>query len=221
MKRYALGLAILALLAANVAYAQLGGPATPRAGLWEYSLKTVYTPSLDIDGDYGTSVTINDDLGWGFGFGYFVSDQFNTGISLAWRSIPYDATIVDADDENNTSRYSNWLDMANVSLFGEYSFMPSRVTPYASGQVGWMLLDTNIETGTDEYVCWYDPWFGYVCAYDELTYGTDALTWSLGAGLRIELAPRVSLRVGYEYGWADIDGFDGTDMFRVDLGVLQ
>lgn len=220
MKRCAIGLAILALLATDVAQAQLGGPAARREGRWEFTLKTAYTWAEDLKGEYGSSVELEDDLGWGFGFGYNVSNQINLGLSFSWRSMSYYATIVDAEHLEDTSSYSNWLDVGTMAVTGEYCFLRSRFTPYASGALGWTTLDTNIIADTS-YGCWWDPWWGYVCSDYSSTYGSDAVSWSLGAGMRFELSPAVFLRIGYEHGWVDVDTFDGSDMLRMDLGLLN
>jgi opacity protein-like surface antigen len=220
MKRYAIGLVVLVLLAGNVAQAQFGDPATPREGRFDFSVKTQYTPSMDFKGEYGSALALDDDLGWGFGFGYYVTDQLDLGFSFSWRSIPYTATIADAGNPEAVSHYSNWLDTSNMSVSAEYSPLRSRLTPYASGTVGWTALDTNILADSD-YACWWDPWYGYICTDYETTYGADAIGWSLGAGLRFEMTPAIFLRIGYEHGWLDLDAFDGTDMFRVDVGLLN
>jgi opacity protein-like surface antigen len=219
MKRCAIALAILVLMVADIAQAQFSGPATPRGGHWEFTIQTIYMGSQDYKGEHGSSISLDDDLGWGFGFGYNISDLFNLGLSLSWRSMSYYATIVDAENENATTHYSNWLDTATMALCGEYSFLRSRITPYASGRVGWTSIDTNIIASSD-YGCWWDPWYGYICESYDTTYGADAASWALGAGVRFELSPAAFMRVGYEHGWIDANAFDSNDLFRLDFGLM-
>ena len=219
MKRYAIGIVILILTAAGFAQAQSNAPGM-REGRWEFSLQTRYTSSKDFSGDGGSKASLSDDLGWGFGFGYNVSDQLNLGFSFTWRSIPYVATIVDADDSQNSTRYSNWLDLSTLAVNGEWIILRSRISPYVFGAIGWIAIDTNIYAGSD-YYCWWDPWWGYICSGYHTSYGTDATSWSLGTGLRMELTRDVFLRVGYEHGWVNVNSFDGSHMFRVDIGMLH
>jgi opacity protein-like surface antigen len=214
-----MGIVILILTAAGLAQAQSNAPGM-REGRWQFALQTRYTSSKDFSGEGGSKLSISDDLGWGFGFGYNVSDQFNLGFSFTWRSIPYVATIVDADDSQNSTRYSNWLDTSTLGVNGEWTILRSRISPYVFGAVGWIAIDTNIYAGSD-YGCWWDPWWGYICSEYGTSYGTNATSWSLGTGLRMELTRDVFLRVGYEHGWVNVNSFDGSDMFRVDIGMLH
>jgi len=218
MKYRAIGTVFLVLATVGAAQA---GSYTPsyRAGQWDFSLQTRYTASKDIKGEGGSSLSLSDDLGWGFGFGYNLNNQVNLGFSFAWRSIPYSAKIIDAEDAGASSFYSNWLDTGTVAVNGEWTVLRSRISPYVSGQLGWTALDTNIYAGSD-YGCWWDPWWGYVCAGYDTSYGKDVASWSLGAGVRVEVTPEVFMRIGYDHAWMDLDSYEGSDMFRVDIGTL-
>lgn len=219
MRLCAIVIAALILVTSGLAHAQLGVAAS-RAGQWEFSVQTRYMTSSDFSGDGGSELSLEDDLGWGFGFGYNISDKFNLGFSFTWRAVSYDAVIVDADDPQSTDRYSDWLDTASIMINGEYTILRSRIAPYVSGSVGWMAIDTNLYAGS-HYDCWWDPWWGYVCSGHDLSYGDDAFNWALGAGARIELTHSAFLRVGYEHGWIDGDTFDGKNMLRIDIGFLH
>jgi len=213
---------LAALLVAGLAWAQ---PQPyrhdqTREGRWEFNLQTRYTTAKDFDGAGGSKVELDDDLGWGFGFGYHFNPRFCLGMLFGWRSIGYQATVVDRDDPANTWQYSNQLETSTIGLTGDWNILPGKITPYVSGGLAWMLIDTNIYAGTD-WGCYYDPWWGYVCYDYSSTYGDDAATWSLGAGVRFELTPSFFARVGYEHGWIDADAIDGADMFRVDIGLLN
>jgi opacity protein-like surface antigen len=209
---------IVILAATGIAQAQ-GGYQSSRQGAWEVSLQTRYITSSDHDGSGGSKVHIDDDLGWGFGFGYNITHNFNLGLNFTWRAVPYQATIVDGANPNNTQVYSNWLDTGNIMLHAEYALTRTRIAPYVSGSIGWMAIDTNIYAGSD-YACWWDPWWGYVCSGYNYSYGDDVAAYGLGAGGRIELTRNAFLRVGYEHGWIGGDTYTGKNILRIDLGFL-
>jgi opacity protein-like surface antigen len=219
MKLVSIVILIVILAASGLAHAQFESTAS-REGLWEYSLQTRYITSSDFDGSGGSRVSIDDDLGWGFGFGYNITNQFNLGLNFSWRAVSYVATIVDDADPQNSAQYSNWLDTGSMMLNGEYTILRTRIAPYVSGSIGWMVIDTNIYADS-EYACWWDPWWGYVCSGYDLSYGDDVASWGLGAGVRLELTDNAFLRVGYEHGWIDSNTFDGKDMFRLDIGFIN
>ncbi len=190
-----------------------------RTGMWEFSVQTRYSWAQTVNGDRGTVLDIEDDLGWGFGFGYNVNEAFNLGFAFSWHSANYNATYILDDGSATPAYYSNELDTSTFALTGDYQFGKGRIKPYVSGNLGWTMLDTNIYAGTSGG-CWWDPWWGYVCSTYSSTFGTDEFTYGLGAGLRFELTPKVFLRGGYEHNWVDLDNYSGNDILRVDIGTV-
>lgn len=218
MKGRILVVAALALAAANVASAEIR--VTDRTQRWDLSVETRYTTSHDYSGAYGTQLSLEDDLGWGFGFAYNMSEKFSLGFLMSWRSISYNATYFAETNLIDPLYYGGWLDVGTFAAMGQWNLLPKTLTPYVNGGIGWTLVDTNIVA--DYYTgCWYDPWWGYICDGYTSTYGTDAASFAAGAGLRFEPTDTVFIQVGYERNWLDIDGVDSFDIFRVDLGFTN
>jgi opacity protein-like surface antigen len=223
MIRCSLFLAILILFVASLAQAQLQRPPRrfqPRDGRWDLTLQTRYIGSKDYTGSGGSTASFEDDLGWGFGFGYNISSHFNLGLAFNWRSVNYQATAVDATNPDNTHRYANRLDASTMGLTAEWNILPGRFTPYVNGSLAWMILDTNILAGVGSG-CWWDPWWGYVCGNVPVTYGKNTSATSLGLGGRFQFTDAFFVRVGYEHGWIGVDAADGTHMMRIDLGLMN
>lgn len=218
MKGRIFAVAALALTVASVASAERR--VTDRTERWDLSVETRYTTSHDYTGSYGTALSLEDDLGWGFGFSYNMNEKFSLGFLMSWRSISYTATYFAATDLVDPLYYSGWLDVGTISAMGQWNILPSTFTPYVNGGIGWTLVDTNI-VASYQTGCWYDPWWGYVCDGYASTYGTDAASFAAGAGIRIEPNDTVFIQVGYEMDWLDIDGVDGFDIFRVDVGFTN
>src|SRR6185295_9566601 len=93
-KRSHLGmsLAVLGAVRAMVLWAP-GAAATDsqRAMHWQFSVPLTFTSGGSWDGEDGTSVSMNDDLGWGFGFGSNLSEHLFLGADFTWLSANYDA----------------------------------------------------------------------------------------------------------------------------------
>lgn len=214
---------MLVLVTILPADAQPQRPARPqiaREGRWEFSLQTRYTASRDYAADNGSKLSFKDSLGWGFGFGYNLSDQFNLGLAFGWRRIPYQATVVDATDPASVSTYGSEMSASSLGLSADWNILPGRFTPYVNGRLAWLLVDTNIVAGISSG-CWWDPWWGYVCGNVPTTYGENTGAYGLGVGGRFEVSESFFVRVGYEHGWTGIDGFGDSNLFRVDLGLLN
>jgi len=193
--------------------------ATHRATFWDFTLQTRYIGSVEITGDGGASAKLEDDLGWGFGFGYNVNERFNIGFFTSWRYTNYNAKRGVDGIAVDSLKYSGSLETATIGLSGDWNILPRKFTPYVSGSIGYTLVDTNIPT--DAYSgCWYDPWYGYVCGTAVDTYTADAASYSLGAGVRLELSKAVFFKVGYEHDWIDFGTAQDADVFRLDGGLM-
>jgi len=207
---------VLALLFAGFAEAASFVP-LDRADTWDFSIMTRYSWSQDFTGDNGETLSLSDDLGWGFGFGYNISDSFNLGLEFLWHSFHYTANLVSEDDPSVTTPYSNVMDTSAFVFTGEYTIGKKRLMPYLSGNLGWMAVNTNITAGISSG-CWWYPYYGYVCSAYPETYGSDEFTYGLGLGLRFQMTPGSFLKIGYEHSWVDINSYDGNDVMRIDVG---
>ncbi len=210
--------AAVAMVVANVASAEIRF--TDRTERWDFSIETRYTDSAEFDGAYGTSLKLEDDLGWGFQFGYNLNERFNLGLLMSWRSISYTATYFDQTDPTTALSYGGWLDTGTFAAMGQFNLLPKTFTPYVNGGIGWTLIDTNIVA--DYYAgCWYDPWWGYICNGYTSTYGTDTASYLVGVGVRLEPSEAVFIQGGYERAWLDGASTDGFNMVRIVLGFTN
>jgi len=221
MCRRILLVAALCLLgaASTLAQPRYSNQLPVREGRWDYFLQTLYTTSRDFSGDGGSELSLNDSLGWGFGFSYHLREQLQLGMVFTFRSISYDATVVDPDT-GDEDRYGSNLSVNTFGLTGSWNILPSRITPYVNGSLAWMFIDTNVFAGWG-YDCWWDPWWGYVCGDVPLTYNTDAAAYNLGLGGRFQVTDSFFLRAGYEYGWISKGNVDGTHLLRIEIGILN
>jgi len=223
MKRRILVLLCLACLLVSLADAQTRptrrNVKPVRANHWDFSLQTRYTASRESHKGE-SSLDLQDSLGWGFGFGYNFNQRFNLGMVFTWRSVKYNTRFVDPDDPNNIKNYSGEMSTSTIAVTGDWNLLQGPITPYLSGAIGWMMVDTNIFAGYQSG-CWWDPWWGYICGNYTSTYGFNDAVASLGAGMRFDLSPSVFARVGYQRGWTDREASSGTDMFRIDIGLMN
>jgi len=220
MVRRTLILTVLTLLVASSVQAQSSRRWYPsRADKWEFSVQTRYSVEQTFDGEGGSSLKLQDDLGWGFGFAYNTNQHWSFGFGFTWRSVPYVATVVDQDDPQNKREYSGELSISTIGVSGMWNVLRGRFTPYATGSLGMTIIDTNIYAGTGTG-CWWDPWWGPICGTFPTTYGKTGGSYVLGAGLRAELGESFFLRGGYEYTWLNIESVEGASVFRLDIGWL-
>lgn len=194
-----------------------------RTGRSQFSFPITFTSGADYGSD-GTNVKVNDDVGWGFGFGYNFSENLLVGAEFTWLDASYDAFVAtdfDGDQISDDSiEVSGVLDASNFQAFAQYNFMPRNITPFVRGSFGWTWIDSNIPAGPAQGACWWDPWWGYVCDTWQSTFSDTAFAYGAAAGIRAEMPSRFFVEGSYNLLWIDLDrgGSQSFDGFRVNLG---
>jgi opacity protein-like surface antigen len=195
-----------------------------RAGRWQGSIPITFTSGSSFDSQ-GTSVDVNDDLGWGFGFGYHLDDRFMVGADFTWLSANYRASI--AQDGNGDQipdltkiDVSGTLDAANLQFVGQYNILKGRITPFLRASFGWTWVDSNIPAGLPVSGCYWDPWWGYICSTYQPTFEDTSFAYGAAAGLRAELTDRFFLEGSYNVLWVDFNraGTQSQDGVRLNAG---
>ena len=181
-----------------------------RANTWELGLLVNRMGSWDITGEKGSSVDVDSDTGWGFSLAYNANEHLNFGFDFTHNSQSYDLTIVPADPVGPATTLSHKLTNDNFSLNMTYNLLARDLTPFVRAGLGWSDLDSNITDGSGGVVCWWDPWWGYVCSNYYSTYSETSFSYSVGAGLRWDVGTRFSLKASVNQRWMDIDHVDDT-----------
>ena len=194
-----------------------------REGRYEITLQPRYLASKTVDFGGGTSIDTDSDLGFGMGFGYNITNKFALHLDWSWASSNYQAKIgTSTGGTLGTTTASGTLDSATVALNLSYYFLDGPLTPFVLGGIGWTWVDSNIPSGPPEGVCWWDPWYGYVCTSYQNTYAKDYFSYSLGLGGRWDVTPGFFLRGSVVWQWMNL-GEAGTTAFpggRLDIGFI-
>jgi len=192
-----------------------------RKDRWDLTLQTQYVESKDIDFDGGAKASLNEAWNWGFGIGYNFDEHWAIDFDLSWNETNYSGTRV--NDDSTTSTVSGTLNTNSMLFTGIYNFSAKRFTPFVGATMGWTFIDTNIPTGPPQTICWYDPWWGYICDSYVPTKTTTEFTYGLNAGLRFDVKDNVFLRLSAGQKWIDFNGSNGTSDFityRFDIGFM-
>lgn len=215
--------ALAALVCVSVADAappqQRGG--VNRTNTWEMTLQPRFLDQTTLDFEGGAKAQINDDVGFGFGFAYNKSNQLALGFDISWNSANYTATRVLDNPDRETQQVGGVLDSSSLLFGGTYYLGGMALAPFVSANLGWTYVDSNIPTGPEEDVCWWDPYWGYVCGSYVPTASSWEFTYGAGLGLRWDMTNRVFLRGSANRMWIDFDkATDTTEytVWRVDIG---
>ena len=192
---------------------------------WEFGADVIYQLSQDVDFKGGSSASLDDDFGLTVNFGYRFSEKLELQFALDWSDVDYDATLQTTSNTNppiptGEVRVSGSYEAFTPRASLHYNFLDGPITPFVKAGIGWSFIDTNIPEGRPQNVCWWDPWWGYICGTVQDTRSVDGFEYEVGVGLRWDLDGGLSLRAAYEKHWLDLSEADGTpDLDQIKIGI--
>ena len=183
----------------------------------EVSIIVPHIESIDVTFDGGARAEIEKDVGFGFGFSTFFTDQIVGRMNFSWNSSSYAATRILDDDDNTAQRFGGNYASFALGFGGDYYFTPGRIAPFVSAELGYFYIDSNIAAGRPQTVCWWDPWYGYICDVYQPSFGGDGLYYGLGLGVRMEFKQNGFVKLGYYENSLDVDRATSDP----DVGVIR
>lgn len=183
-----------------------------RGAGWEFGVDAIYQDGQDIAFNGGSDASFDDDFGFAVRFGYRFSERLELQFGVDWQTVDYDVDVVSESPALSFSargEIESFTPWASVN----YNFIDGPVTPYVSGGIGYAFIDTNIPNAPPQSVCWWDPWWGYVCGTFQSTRSVDEFTYQAGAGVRWDASPGYSLRLEYARRWIDLGEASSTPDF--------
>ena len=194
---------------------------TKRDGKWEASFQVLNSLSTDINGENGSGVEIDSDIGWGLSLGYNLNPHVLFNFEFTSTSPDYDATLID-EDNGGTYNIKRDLNLYTSQFNAVYNFLNQQFTPYVQAGVGWSYLDSNVADGPPNTVCWWDPWWGYICEGYQDTYSDTRLSYNVAAGVRYELDNSLFFRASYQQNWVSLSNSSDLSMgmVRIEVGSI-
>ena len=213
----ALALTLSALLYGTVAQSA----ESDRGGRFEATFQIIGSSSESSNGENGSSIDFDSDTGWAMGITYNFNPHLAVGFDASFLSPKYSAVVV--PEGGNAYTVDHKADVFNGALNGTWNILTGNFTPYVQLGVGWTHLDSNVIDGLPSTGCWWDPWWGYVCANFYNTYNDTRFSWNGGVGLRYEFQNSMFVKGSYNRLW--IDGGKNAadpdvDLWKIELGWM-
>jgi len=213
--------AVVVLTCGLLALATTASPqSADRAGRWEASAGLTFLNSTNVDFEGGTTADIDSDTGVRLGIAYHLSDHLEFSGSIGFSTVDYSARIA-GDDPGEFFGVHGELDTTSLMADATYNFLNGPFTPFVQAGVGWNWTDTNIADEPPQIGCWWDPWWGYVCANFQDTRTIDGFAYQLGAGARYDFGIAFAVEAAYRVMWIDFDNATSTpdfDAFELSFG---
>lgn len=204
--------AVLTFCAATTATAQ------HREQTWEFDAGLLWSDSLSLSGEMGTGLEIDDDMGFYLGGTYNFTNRMALGFGFGWLSPDYEATYL-SEDALLPQTLRAQMDTFTISAKGTFNFLEGPITPYLELGFGWTAVDSNVADGPPITGCWWDPWWGYICAPFYDTYSEDLTSWSGALGVRWDINRMWGLKASY--GILELDTSSRTEDASIDMFTIQ
>lgn len=209
-------LSILALLALSYSV-DSNANYTKRDGKWESSFQLLNSLSTDFDGENGSGVEIDSDIGWGFTLGYNVNPHILVNYQFSATTPKYNATLT-KEDSDLTLPINRDMDLYNSQFNVVYNLMTEQFTPFVQAGLGWSYLDSNVAKNPLVSDCWWDPWTGLLfCGQD--TFSDTRFSYNVAAGLRYEINNGMFFRASYQQNWINMSHSDDISIGMVSLEI--
>jgi opacity protein-like surface antigen len=205
------------LLAVVLACANVTASAQDRAETWEFNAGLTWSDSLQLDGGEGTGIDVDSEVGFSLGGTYNFTNRLSAGFGFSWMSPDYEATYL--PDNGPLQTLDAELDVFSIAAKGTFNFLEGPLTPYVELGFGWSAVDSNIVDGVPVTGCWWDPWWGYICAPYYDTYEEDLTSWSGALGVRWDVNRSWGLKASYgilELNTSSRTEDGSLDMFKVE-----
>jgi opacity protein-like surface antigen len=216
MKWHVIVALVAGLAVAQAADAQSAG----RAGTWETDVGAVFQNSANVDFEGGTTADLDSGVGFQLGIGYHLTDNLLVSGNFNFNSIDYKAKIA-GDQVGEVFQAKGSLDNFGFMLDGTWNFLDGPFSPFVSAGIGYSWVDTNLATEPPQVGCWWDPWYGYVCANFQDTKTIDGFAYEAAVGARYDFNSSFALLGSYRMMWIDLGNAKGTpdfDGFTLSLG---
>jgi hypothetical protein len=201
-----------------------GAAAQPRGGWNEWSLNLLAIVGSTDEFEGGAAARNDGGVGVGVSMARNLNNYFALGVEGTFAQTQYRATVAPGAGNAGAGFESHGtMESAALRLYATWNLLSTPVTPFLTAGAGVIFLDTDLTADPPANACWSYPWHGQVCS-DKAPQGALArLTYTAGAGVRIDLPAKQGFVRGYVGGewieFAEALSAVATVQFRADFGL--
>ncbi len=193
-----------------------------RSRSWEWSLGAIYQESKNMGSEGGSTLAVDDAVGFGLNFGYNLTNHLTLGFDLDWISPDYRAVLIDDTVmPADTTVIDHEFSQFNGRFKGTYSILDGPFRPFVEAGLGWTYIDSNVADGPPITGCWWHPYWGYICDNFYSTFSSTTFTYGAGLGFRYHFRGGTFLKASYNVWELDDVGAAGDSTLtgaRLEFG---
>lgn len=171
----------------------------------DLTVRDITIPISGIDVTHDGVMMIDDTDVWGLGFGYGINERLNINGEFSFGSPDYTMTWGPYEIRGTGDLFQSRLNL-------DFAILTTQFTPIVTAGFGYTYFDSGVPNDDPEYICWWDPWWGYVCDGYVDTHSSSEWTYNLGAGFRWDVTDGFFVKALYDVTWMGV-GAAGTEAF--------
>jgi hypothetical protein len=140
-----------------------------------------------------------DDTGlWGLGIGYDFNNHLAVNGEFAFGYSDYAVSF-------GGSRITGEAFLHTGKFNLDYNILPGPFSPFISGGLGYLYVDSRVPSGPTTVTCWWDYWWGADCVGDTPTYTKAYFALNGAAGVRWDFSERMFVKASIGSSWVAVD----------------
>ncbi len=184
----------------------------PRTGKVEvYGIgQYLHSDDITFDGPFGQDVKVKmDDTGLGgFGIAWHFSDFFSMHGDFMFGGATFSGDLPTETGGTIHIKQDAFIQTGRFNI--DYNIINRRITPFVTAGIGYQYLETELTHVPPSTVCWWDPWWGWICESGHPYAWETDFTWNVGAGFRWNITDNLFVKATGGANWLEYSGAHGV-----------
>lgn len=165
----------------------------------------LHSEDITFAGPKGDVTMAMDDTGLGgIGFGYHLNNYLSVRTELLFGSANFRGDLPTAAGGTVAIQQDVLVQTGRLNL--DYNIINRRLTPFVTAGIGYQYLEAELDQLPPAEVCWWDPWWGWVCSDAQPIASDFQFTWNAGVGVRWDINDHLFVKVLAGANWVQYSG---------------
>jgi len=141
------------------------------------------------------SFELHDSGAFGLGVAYHLNNHLAVAGELTFGYPDYTLTFLNATLSGEAFMHAGTFKL-------EYNILPGPITPFISGGLGYLYIDSQVPSGPPTPYCFWDYWWGYTCTSATPTHRNTYFTVDAAVGIRWDIGENLDVKLSAGGNWA-------------------
>jgi opacity protein-like surface antigen len=182
-----------------------------RASMWEvYGIgQYLHSEDVSFNGPMGdVKVKMGDTGLGGFGVAYHFNDFLAVHADLMFGNATFSGDLPVETGGTFHVKQDAFLQTGRFNV--DYNIINRRLTPFVTAGIGYQYMETELENLPPATVCWWNPWWGWICQTGHAHAWETDFTWNVGAGIRWNITDQLFIKATGGAQWLEYGGAKGV-----------